>query len=284
MVTLTTKIVQHLTELRLREMAFQPTEAKLPSFLCVGAQKAGTTTLHALLGLHPMVFLPPRKEVHYFSLHYGEGLEWYRNFFDSAGEKQITGEITPYYLFHPYVAERIANDLGKVRIIILLRDPLARTLSHYSHACRHGFEKLSLGEALKAESSRLLGATNILKNIDGRHQHHQECSYLSRSLYRDQVERYWTYFGKSNVLVLPSEFMFANPSSCLQKIYNFIGAIPCIEPGLEKLKVCKNKGEKLSLQNEPGLVDDIRRRLEDSYDFARDCLGWNSELDELWTL
>ena len=107
----------------MRGMAFQPIESKLPSFLCVGAQKAGTTTLHSLLGLHPMIFLPPRKEVHYFSLHYKEGLEWYSNFFAMAKEKQLAGEITPYYLFHPYVAERIAQDLDEVRIIILLRDP-----------------------------------------------------------------------------------------------------------------------------------------------------------------
>ena len=76
-----------------------------------------------------MIFLPSRKEVHYFSLHYNKGLKWYEEFFSLANASQIRGEITPYYLFHPYAAERIAHDLGIIRIIILLRDPFHRTLS-----------------------------------------------------------------------------------------------------------------------------------------------------------
>ena len=264
-------------------MAIHPTESKLPSFLCVGAQKAGTTTLHSLLGVHPKIFLPSRKEVHFFSLNYSKGLKWYSQQFSLSKNDQEIGEITPYYLFHPYAAERISRDLGDVRIIILLRDPLARTLSHYSHACRHGFEELILEQALKSENSRLAGSDSILKNSNGRHQQHQECSYLSRSLYRNQVERYWNYFGKNNVLILPSELMFDSPWDCLKKIFDFIGLMPCAEPEEKILNVRKNKGNISLLKDiNPALVSRIRRNLEDSYRFAIDEIGWDASVNWHW--
>ena len=265
-------------------MAFQPTKPKLPSFLCVGAQKAGTTTLHSLLGLHPMIFLPPRKEIHYFSLHYKMGLEWYSDFFSSAKDNQLRGEITPYYLFHPYVAQRIAQDLDAARIIILLRDPVARTISHYAHACRLGFEDLSFEQALDLECTRLANSDAVLKSFDGRHQQHQECSYLSRSLYRDQVERYWNHFGRSNVLVLPCEHMFANPWDVMCKVFQFIGIPPCVEPAPELLATCKNKGDELSQKVGSILINRLRLDLDDSYKFASNCLGWTNDLSWLWTL
>jgi len=264
-------------------MAFHPIKTKLPSFLCVGAQKAGTTTLHSLLGLHPSIFLPSCKEVQFFSLNYYKGIEWYTKQFSLSKDDNKVGEITPYYLFHPYAAERIFRDLGDIRIIILLRDPLARTFSHYSHACRHGFEELALEQALKIESNRLAGSDAILKNNDGRHQQHQECSYLSRSLYRNQVERYWNYFGKSNVLILPSELMFSSPWNCLTKIFNFIGLMPCAKPEKKILNVHKNKGNAILLQNiDPLVVSRIRKSLEDSYRFAIDEIGWDTSLNWHW--
>ena len=107
----------------------------LPQFLVVGAQKAGTTTLQTLLGLHPGLFLPNPKEVHYFSLHYSEGLNWYKNHFKAAINDQYIGEITPYYLFHPFAAERINMDLGCVRIIIRL------TLKKFIHMKKFHFIK-----------------------------------------------------------------------------------------------------------------------------------------------
>ena len=90
---------------------------RLPDFLGIGVQKGGTTTLHRLLERHPSVFLPPVKEVHYFSLHFGEGKAWYGNHFASAAPEQSCGEITPYYLFHPEVPRRVHALLPKARMV-----------------------------------------------------------------------------------------------------------------------------------------------------------------------
>ena len=255
----------------------------LPQFLVVGAQKAGTTTLQALLGLHPDVFLPNPKEVHYFTLHYSEGLDWYKKHFNAAINDQCIGEITPYYLFHPYAAERINADLGCVRIIILLRDPITRTISHYRHACRLGFEKLALNEALADEPKRLKGSERILSLPNGRHFWHQECSYISRSFYRNQVERYWNLFGRDRVLLLPSEELFANPWHTLLKVFKFLDLQTMPMPKDARLKVRANASP-LSTEIDLPIAfrEYLRIQLDDSYEFAKDKIGWSKELGWVW--
>ena len=136
---------------------------RLPDFLGIGTQKGGTTYLHGLLKQHPQVYLAYPKEVHFFSLHYDKGLNWYSHQFDIATADQRCGEITPYYLFHPLAAERIATALPKVKLVVLLRDPVDRALSQYFHSKRLGLESLDLEEALIAEPRRLSDAEAALK-------------------------------------------------------------------------------------------------------------------------
>lgn len=258
---------------------------RLPAFLGVGAQKSGTTTLYARLAEHPEIFLPECKELHYFSLHFGKDLSWYLRSFESASSCQKSGEITPYYLFHPQAAQRIRRKLGKVKILILLRDPVERTLSHYWHARRHGFEHLPLQQALDAESLRLVGAEQILRTSTGRHQAHQELSYVSRSLYRTQVKRFWRYFGRKNVLVLPSERMFTDALPSFDVITRFLGVSPFASP-LQASDAC---GAANVNPIRPGLNDydgqlmqQLRDRLADSYEFARCELSWGRDLPWRW--
>lgn len=203
-------------------MAFQ----LLPQFLCLGAQKAGTTTLHHMLAAHPQVFLPPTKEVQFFSLHYQRGLAWYAAQFEAALPNQQLGEITPYYLFHPYAPARINAVLPEVRCIVLLRDPVERCISHYFHARRLGFEHLSLVDALAAESSRLEGSVCRLSEANGCDLAHQELSYLSRSRYEDQLARYEPLHQQGRLLIVRSEDLFANPSQCWQRIQCFLRLDP----------------------------------------------------------
>lgn len=265
----------------MRKVSFQE---MIPHFLGIGVQKAGTTTLHSLLGLHPEIFLPNKKELHFFSLNYEKGLPWYRRHFEDASSNQFVGEITPYYIFHPYVAERIVQDLGKIKVIVLLRDPVARSISHYKHSVRLGFETLGLDQAIKEESERLSGANQSLLSINGRHKNHQELSYVSRSLYRIQIKRYWKLLGKENVLIVPSETFFKDPWPALQRIYSFLGLSTPSRPTDKLLKIHANQS-KLSGTNEltSGFMDYLRFKLEDSYDFAANELGWGHEIPWYWS-
>lgn len=264
----------------MRKVSFQE---MIPHFLGIGVQKAGTTTLHSLLGLHPEIFLPNKKELHFFSLNYEKGLPWYCRHFEDASSNQFVGEITPYYIFHPYVAERIVQDLGKIKVIVLLRDPVARSISHYKHSVRLGFETLAFDHAIQEEHRRLSDADESLKTTDGRHKNHQELSYVSRSLYRIQIERYWKLLGKENVLILPSETFFHDPWYILQKIYRFLELSIPPRPTEKLLRMHANQNLFFGQQElTKECLDHLRLKLDDSYCFAVNELGWGRELTWNW--
>ena len=114
----------------------------LPHFLIIGAQKAGTTSLASYLAAHPGVVPSKRKEVHFFDLNYEKGVDWYRSHFPIArgqglrrrmrGRRMLTGEASPYYIFHPLAASRAFDLLPAARVIVLLRNPVDRAYSHVS--------------------------------------------------------------------------------------------------------------------------------------------------------
>lgn len=102
---------------------------RLPDFLGIGAQKAGSTWLHANLGRHPQLFLPPEKELHYFDWFRVPTLRRYAARFAPAGGR-LAGEITPgYSALPPYRIRRVRALLPEARVLLLLRDPVDRAWS-----------------------------------------------------------------------------------------------------------------------------------------------------------
>ena len=206
---------------------------RLPDFLGLGTQKGGTTYLHGLLGQHPQVQLANPKELQFFSLHWSRGVAWYGSHFDAVAPGQCCGEVTPYYLFHPLVPQRIQGLMPQVKLIVLLRDPVDRALSQYFHSRRLGLEPLALADALAAESSRLADAQLVLEQ-DGPHRSHQQHSYVSRSRYEQQLQPYQALFADEQLLLLRSELLFAQPQLIWQQVLLFLGlddvALPASAP------------------------------------------------------
>src|SRR5689334_17597460 len=106
----------------------------LPSFLIVGAQRGGTTSIYRTMRQHPAAFRPVmHKGVHYFDTGYEHGLAWYQGQFPlraraalvrrATGETPLAFEASPYYMFHPLAPERISRDLPGVKLLVLVRDP-----------------------------------------------------------------------------------------------------------------------------------------------------------------
>jgi hypothetical protein len=239
---------------------------RLPDFLCIGAQKAGTTTLHGLLQEHPGVHMPPEKEIHYFSCHFHRSLRWYRSRFAGARPDQRIGEISPYYLFHPEAPARIAASVPDVRLIALVRDPVERALSGYFHVHRHGREPLPIEAAFEAEEQRLVGAGRALAAPGGRHDHHQWHSYLARSRYDEQLARYGSLFPASQLLVIRSEDLFADPGSIVARVIEFLGLEP--QP-LQDLSLRRNAGNGEADSVPLPFRLELRRRLQPTYDAMR---------------
>ena len=76
-------------------------ENSLPNFLCIGAQKSGTTTLYDILKQHPHIFLPDKKELHFFDIEskYQKGVKYYSSYFQGSNSYLSVGEITPIYIY-----------------------------------------------------------------------------------------------------------------------------------------------------------------------------------------
>ena len=186
---------------------------RLPHFLGLGTQKGGTTSLQNLLEQHPGVYLPPCKEVHYFSLHAQQPTGWYAAHYGEARRGQRRGDITPYYLFHPQAPERIRTLLPKAKLIVLLRDPVERALSQVFHSRRHGFETLEVADALAAEPQRLASGDPFSA---------QKHSYVARSRYLEQLDRYEALFPRRQLLVLKSEDFFQDTATAWDRIQRFL--------------------------------------------------------------
>lgn len=128
-----------------------------PHFLIIGAARSGTTSLYSYLVEHPRVVAAAKKELHFFDLRFPNGPAWYRDQFPSLSPDTITGEASPYYLFHSHVPKRVFKLLPHVKLIVLLRNPVDRAYSHYYHAVKHGIETLPFERAIEQEDERLRG-------------------------------------------------------------------------------------------------------------------------------
>jgi hypothetical protein len=198
----------------------------LPDFLILGAQKAGTTALYAYLRRHPKITGPSWKEVSYFDRHYARGSDWYRgnfpNLLRTRGE--LVGEASPSYLFHPLAPQRVKELVPDARLVVLVRNPIDRALSHYHHELALGRESLSFEDALAAEERRLEGEEDRLR-ADPRYFSSEWWShtYKARGRYGEQLERWLQVFPREQLLALPSEDLLGEPERAHAEVLQFLG-------------------------------------------------------------
>lgn len=249
----------------------------LPEFVVIGSKRGGTTSLYFHLLRHPQVLpLFPRpdhlpkatytKGVHYFDGNAHRSTRWYRSHFPSErvraetahtlGLPVVTGEASPYYLFHPLAADRAAGLLPDVRLLALLRDPVERTFSHWKERRRAGAEPLGFADALAAEDDRLGVEEELLRSgaIRASYAHEQQ-SYARQSEYAPALDRWLARFPADRLLVLVTEDYVADSSAVLAGCAQFLGLRPAALPGAERRNVTA-----------PGeLPAGVRRRLEQRF-------------------
>ena len=136
---------------------------KKPNFFIVGAPKCGTTSMNAYLKQHPDIFVPERKELHYF----GSDLafqrdsfleEAYSKHFENWEDQKVGGEASAWYLYSERAAEEIHQFNSDAKIIIMLRNPADMVHAHHSQAMYVGGESITnFDEALDAEEGRRNG-------------------------------------------------------------------------------------------------------------------------------
>jgi len=214
----------------------------LPTFVVVGAQRAGTTSLHRALLAHPHVVGPVlHKGVHYFDVAYDRGMRWYRGHFPVAavararvGRPPAVFESSGYYMHHPWAPGRIAEALPGVRIVAMLRDPVERAYSAHRHELARGFETVGFEEALDLEPSRLAGEAERLRDPVATSHAHRHHSYVDRGQYVEQVRRLHDAFGADRVHVVWSEDFYEDPEPAYAGLLGFLGLEPWQPPAFER--------------------------------------------------
>ena len=203
----------------------------LPGFLIVGAQRCGTTSLFKALIQHPQVKRPfGLKGIHYFDVDYQRGIGWYRSHFPLSrpGSPGLTGESSPYYMFHPLAPGRIAADLPGVRLIVALRDPVERAYSSHAHAIARGFETEPFERAIELEASRLAGAEAQLRDNPHAQSHaYRHQAYVTRGQYVDQLERLEHAVGRDHIHVVDSAMFFTEPEASFRQLTSYLGLPAC---------------------------------------------------------
>ncbi len=256
----------------------------LPDFLIIGAGKCGTTSLYDYLVQHPCIYHPLWKEVHYFDTHYKYGINWYRSHFPTIfqkfcviklkGNNFITGEASPYYLFHPLAAERVANIIPKVKLIIILRNPIERAYSQYHHEVRNNNEPLSFEEAIKNEEKRLEGKKEkILKEKNYNSINFPTYSYLLRGIYIDQIHEWIKYFPRHQFLILRTEDFDKDAQSVVNKVFQFLGLSSYNKKNFVRHNV--GKYSQINSQTREFLKDYFKPYNEQLNKFIGNNFGWD---------
>jgi Sulfotransferase domain len=191
-------------------------------FLIAGAQKSGTSALQRLLRQHPQIFMPKRKELHFFDK--GDDDDWvspdysaYEKFFDNKRNALVAGEATPIYMYWPPCMARIRRYNPQIRLLICLRNPADRAFSHWAMERWRGRENLSFSDAIRSGRARL-------QDNDGPYPgYHRVFSYVERGYYGQQIGNILTYFPKGQILVVPHDDMHRDLDGLLGRICRFLG-------------------------------------------------------------
>jgi Sulfotransferase domain len=260
----------------------------MPDFIIIGTMRGGTTSLYSYLTEHPGIGSAYMKEVHFFDMYFNKGLYWYRSQFPSSVQKYytehvqkrsfITGEASPYYLFHPHAPKRIAKTLPHVKLIVQLRNPVNRAYSHYYHEVAGGHEKLTFAEAIEREEERIGKEGEKLAQDEHYNSfNHRHFSYLARGIYVDQLKVWMDIFPREQFLILKSEDFYADPAASLAQTLEFI-RLPSTG-----IKHQKHDYEQLNVTKPPKMDEAVRQRLikyfephnARLYEYLGVNYGWN---------
>lgn len=227
----------------------------VPKFIIIGAQKSATSSLYDFISQHPSINSAQMKEIHYYDLFFKKGFAWYKSHFPFKQKGYITGEATPNIIWSYASLKMLKKTLPDLKLIISLRDPYERTISHYYHNIRQGRESRDLLEAISSPESQIssknldLLSSDYIKSL--------RFSYISKSRYAEQLDYLLEIFNTEDMLFAPYSKVININTNLRSEIFNFLG--------LEDFKI-----ENMSHKNE-GIQKDYFYDNE-VFEFLNTCL------------
>jgi hypothetical protein len=180
-------------------------------FLGIGAQKTGTGWLYTMLGAHPEIFMAHAddKDLKFFSARYDYGHAWYERHFAADGGAKRRGEFSTSYFYSQEAPARVHRYNPDMRLLLSLRDPVDRLVSHHRHEIRTG--RLGVDVPLEA---------GLASNP----------SYIEQSMYFTQLTRWLEHFPLASFHILIFEELFHDPARALRDLYGFVGVSQSFVP------------------------------------------------------
>ena len=228
-----------------------------PDYICIGAQRCGTTSLRTYLNAHPQIS-SYGGETNFFTQHFRKGVTWYESV---LGNGEIRGEKTPEYIVCPYVPKRIKATCPNVKLIVMLRNPVDRIQSHFRLATHLNNERKPFEKAYR-------GGIGLRR--PGWY------SYLRRGHYAEQLEHWFKFFPREQFLIVHSERFFEDTDTVYQEILEFLGAKPYHLETYRRAGRVPVKKPDLSLKMLTMLQGYYRLHNERLYELLDYDFGWNA--------
>ena len=235
-------------------------------FIVPGAQKSGTTALHYSLTKHPQIALPDRQELHFFDdeeifVRQPVDYELLHRHFGPIATSAITGEVTPSYLYWKPAMERIRNYNPRMKLVILLRNPIDRAFAHWNMQRFKDREPLDFLPAVKEEPRRISQPLSIES---------RRFAYIDRGFYSGQLERVFNFFPREQVKIMKFEDFRDRKQETLDRIFDFLG--------VKRLRVSRDRDRNV-VPYERGLASEERKYLLEVFSAEitklERVLGWD---------
>jgi hypothetical protein len=230
---------------------------RLPDFIIGGAPRSGTTWLYHLLDGHPQISMakPVSPEPKFFLVDrlYRRGLDYYaRKWFSTYSDHCILGEKSTNYLESAVCARRIYKHLPHVKLIFILREPVARAFSNYLWSFNHGLETETFAKSLALEEPRE-------QNLSEKFRYSRPHAYFSRGLYAKMLQPYYAQFSQSQILCLRYEDIAQQPRILAKRLYQFL-SIDAIKSNAAEIGIINP-----SISHGRILSENCRKRLQNAY-------------------
>ncbi len=192
------------------------------SFIGIGAHKSATSWIFKCLDNHSQISMYSGKEAHFFSNDekYARGIDYYQRIFKDCDSDKVIGELSTTYLYSFETADRIKKDFPKIKIIVSLRNPVDRSISHINH---------------------LYSKNKINKNEDLYDICAKYPEIIERSMYRKYLSYYLNIFSSKQICIVLFDDIQKKPVETIQRIYNFLG--------VDKTYIPKNYKKKYNSSN-----------------------------------
>ena len=252
----------------------------LPDFFVIGAGRTGTTSLYHYLDQHPSLSKSAYDELGYFDDNYHLGLNWYRSLFPSIFTKYLiklktnnfmTYDVTPSYVRRPWNAKRIKKLFPDTKLIVILRNPVDRTYSHYHLAEQFG-ETRTFEEIVKEDMDNILNWNIDLKD-DNYFANKVEKSFLARGFYAEQLSIWFKLFSKNQIMIVSSEQLASDTKNTMNSIFQFLN-LPKFEiPNTKKVNV--SQYSKMNSSTRKLLINFFKPYNESLYNFLNVNFEWD---------